>query len=64
MIKKDAKRVHELLTDNLKKYTVHQEFSYEEVVKLLIPKDGVIYSYVIENEGIITDFFSFYSLPS
>lgn len=65
MVKKDAKAVHELLTTYLKKFAVHQEFSYEEVVWSLLPKDGVIYSYVVESpENVITDFISFYSLPS
>ena len=26
--------------------------------------DGVVYAFVIEREGQVTDFFSFYSLPS
>jgi len=65
MTKKDSKAVHELLTNYLLKFPIHQEFSYEEVVRNLVPKDGVIYSYVVENsEKQITDFISFYSLPS
>lgn len=49
MTKKDSKAVHELLTNYLLKFPIHQEFSYEEVVRNLVPKDGVIYSYVVEN---------------
>lgn len=65
MTKKDSKAVHELLTNYLLKFPIHQEFSYEEVVRNLVPKEGVIYSYVVENsEKQITDFISFYSLPS
>lgn len=65
MTKKDAKAVHELLVTYLSQFKVHQEFSYEEVVRLLVPREKVIYSYVVENkEKKITDFISFYSLPS
>ena len=33
---------------------------------MLLPKEGVIYTYVIENSDLkkVTNFFSFYSLPS
>lgn len=30
----------------------------------MVPRDKVIYSYVVEDAKTITDFFSFYSLPS
>jgi len=46
---------------------VHIEFDEEEVRYFLLPRDKVIYSYVVESEsqpGKITDFFSFYCLPS
>jgi glycylpeptide N-tetradecanoyltransferase len=65
MVKKDAKAVHELLSEHVTQFKVHMQWSYEEVLKHLKPRDGVIYSYVVENEeGEITDFVSFYSLPS
>lgn len=37
-----------------------------EVAHTLLPRDGVVYSYVVESSdgGPLTDFFSFYSLPS
>jgi glycylpeptide N-tetradecanoyltransferase len=34
------------------------------VKHFLLPQQNVIYSYVVEDKGQITDFFSFYSLPS
>lgn len=49
MVKKDSKAVHELLTNYLKKFDIHQEFSYEEIVRSFVPRDGVVYSYVVEN---------------
>lgn len=42
-----------------------QVFSEEEVAHILLPKTGVINSYVLEGlDGKITDFCSFYHLPS
>ena len=31
---------------------------------MIIPRDLVVYTYVIENDKTVTDFFSFYYLPS
>ena len=40
-------------------------YSEDEFVHWFLPRDGVIYSYVVENaDGDITDFASYYSLPS
>ena len=39
-------------------------FSPQEVAYFFLPREGVIYSYVVEDEKDITDFVSFYSLPS
>lgn len=40
-------------------------WGYEEILKHFLPRDGVIYTYVIENaDKQVTGFFSFYSLPS
>jgi glycylpeptide N-tetradecanoyltransferase len=36
----------------------------EEVAYFLLPRPGVINSFVVEDEKTITDFMSFYSLPS
>lgn len=65
MVKKDAKAVHALLSEYMKRFKVHMHWSYEDVLKHLKPRDGVIYSYVVESPaGEVTDFLSFYSLPS
>ena len=65
MEQKDVKKVHSLLSEYLKKFTVTFIYSKEDVAHQFLPRDGVMYSYVIEDEaGEITDFFSYYSLPS
>jgi glycylpeptide N-tetradecanoyltransferase len=66
MQKKDCKAVHGLLSEYLKRYDVHLDFSVHEIEHFLVPRPGVIDSYVVENPQTneITDFFSFYHLPS
>jgi len=65
MRKEDAPRVHVLISNYLKKFSLHPEFTAEEVEHWLLPRDGVVYCHVREDgKGEVTDFFSFYSLPS
>ena len=47
-------------------YNVHMEFSQDEVRHFLMPKEGVMYSWYVEDEqsGEVTDFISFYALNS
>lgn len=55
-----------MLNKYLQKTTVHIEFNEAEIEHFLIPREGVINSYVVEDEQTkqITDFVSFYTLPS
>jgi len=66
MVKKDAKAIHVLINKYLEtSFDVHQKWSYEDVLKHLYPRDRVLYSYVVQNDkGVVTDFLSFYLLPS
>ena len=64
MKKSDVPRVHELLNAYLAKTRVHFHFSQQEIAYFLLPRDGVVHSYVVEDAKQVTDFFSFYSLPS
>lgn len=64
MKKSDVPRVTELLNTYLSQWRTHIIFTAEEVDYLLLPRDNVIMSYVVEDAKTITDFFSFYSLPS
>ena len=46
-------------------YKVHIELSEEEVRHFLCPRDGVVYSWYVEDaNGTVTDFISFYALNS
>ena len=61
----DTPVVTRLLMDYLQRFSLYVEFSEGDVRHFFMPQDDVIYSYVVENElGVVTDFFSFYSLPS
>jgi len=61
----DMQRVFELVSTYLKKFPLHPEFNCEELGHWMLPRDGVVYSYVRENgSGEVTDVCSFYSLPS
>ena len=58
--------MRDLVNENLGKTSkVHFVFNSEEIKHFMLPQKDVIYSYVVEDKsGKITDFFSFYSLPS
>jgi glycylpeptide N-tetradecanoyltransferase len=61
----DVEGVHTLLTTYLKKFPLHVAFTSEEVAHWLLPRPGVIDSFVVTNgEGTITDMCSYYHLPS
>ena len=68
MTEKDVPRVTELLNDYLNKVKIHIIFNEDEVAHFLLPRKDVMYSYVVDSfedgENIVTDFYSFYSLPS
>lgn len=57
--------VYDLLKTYLEsKFKLHVNFSKEEVAHWLLPRDKVINSYVMTSGGNVTDFISFYHLPS
>ena len=63
MVKKDSTQVHSLLSEYLKKYPIHPELSLEEVKHMLIPREEIVDTYVVETDKKITDFVSFYIVP-
>jgi len=65
MEKQDMPRVFELVAGYLSQFTLHPEFKEDELAHWILPREGVIFSYVREDSaGQITDVCSFYSLPS
>lgn len=58
------KQIHKLLNNYLKKFKVRPEFTKKECQHWFVRRPGIIESFVVENKGKVTDFFSFYSLPS
>jgi glycylpeptide N-tetradecanoyltransferase len=47
MEKGDVKAVHALLAKYLKRFDVHLEFNVDEIEHFLLPREGVIDTYVI-----------------
>ncbi|TPX40811.1 hypothetical protein SeMB42_g05864 [Synchytrium endobioticum] len=66
MAPSDVPQVTVLLNEHMKTYKIAPNFSEEEVRHWLLPLPSVVCSYVVENPASkkITEFISFYSLPS
>ncbi|XP_053194596.1 glycylpeptide N-tetradecanoyltransferase 1 [Scomber japonicus] len=64
MTKKDVPVVHRLLRDYLSQFNLVPAMSPEEVSHWLLPRENIIDTYLVENDGKVTDFLSFYTLPS
>ena len=62
----DVAAVHPLLTEYLAQFKLAPVFSEAEFAHYFTPQDKVVYSYVVEDPATkkITDFVSFYLLPS
>ena len=65
MEEKDVDSVQELLNNYLAKFQLKVIFSKDEIAHWMLPRANVIDSFVVESaEGKVTDFLSFYHLPS
>ncbi|EMC94307.1 hypothetical protein BAUCODRAFT_544123 [Baudoinia panamericana UAMH 10762] len=66
MEKRDVKGVRELLGRYLERFDLRQEFSEEEIDHWLCShaSNDVVWSFVVEQDGKLTDFFSYYLLES
>lgn len=65
MENKDVPACHQLLTNHLAKFSLSPVFMPDEVAHYFIPRDGIITTYVVENENNeVTDMASFFTLPS
>lgn len=62
----DVQRVTGLINDHLQQYKLAPILSEEEIEHWLLPKPGVVNAFVVEDpeSGVLTDFCSFYTLPS
>jgi len=66
MNKKDVPDCHELFLNYMKNFALAPQYSKKEFAHWCLPTTNVIYSYVVEDKESkkITDFASFYHLPS
>ncbi|XP_043923442.1 glycylpeptide N-tetradecanoyltransferase 2 isoform X2 [Protopterus annectens] len=65
MERKDVKGVQELLRNYLKQFHLAPVMDEEEVTHWFLPRANIIDTYVVEgSDGTLTDFLSFYTLPS
>lgn len=64
MSKDHTPQVFELLTEYLDKFDLAPRFTLEEFEHWFLPQEDVINSYVVERDGKVLAFTSFYTLPS
>jgi glycylpeptide N-tetradecanoyltransferase len=66
MEKRDCKQVYALLDEYLQNFDVSFHFNKDEIAHFMLPRENVVYSYVVVDPETqeITDFISYYSLPS
>lgn len=64
MTSRDVPKAHKLLKEYLKKFDLAPDFSQEEFIHWFSPQPNIIDSFVVEQNNVITDFVSYYTLPS
>lgn len=64
MQKKDVPAVTTLLNNYLSTFQVAPVFNELEVAHYLLPRENILFTYVVDNGTEVTDFFSFYCIPS
>uniref|UniRef100_A0A0K0DG70 Glycylpeptide N-tetradecanoyltransferase n=1 Tax=Angiostrongylus cantonensis TaxID=6313 RepID=A0A0K0DG70_ANGCA len=62
--KKDISSAWKLLSEYLKRFCLAPVFTKKEFEHVFTPIEDVVYTYVVETGGKVTDMLSFYSLPS
>ena len=60
----DVPEAFKLFSEHMQRYELVSLFSEDEFRHWFIPRAGIIYAYVVESNGKLTDFVTFYSLPS
>lgn len=64
LVETDCLQVANLLNQYLSKFKLKPTFNEEEFKHWFLPREQIIDSFVVEKDGVITDFGSFYHLPS
>ncbi|GAA55704.1 glycylpeptide N-tetradecanoyltransferase [Clonorchis sinensis] len=65
LVKADVPQVWTLVSKFLAQYKLHPNFSQDEFEHFFLPREDIVNSFVVENdEKVITDFCSYYVLPS
>lgn len=65
MTKKDVQSVQKLLINYLDGFKLRLKLREQDVAHMLLPREDIVFSYVVENDDHqVTDFISFYRLPS
>lgn len=60
----DCPQTFKLVHEYLQKFDLSPVYTEEEFKHWFLPRDDIVDSFVVENNGVITDFASFYHLPS
>ena len=61
---RDIKQVRQLICDYLSQFSLYQQYTRKECEHWFVRRKDIIESFVIERNNKVTDFFSFYCLPS
>uniref|UniRef100_A0A674D0Q6 Glycylpeptide N-tetradecanoyltransferase n=1 Tax=Salmo trutta TaxID=8032 RepID=A0A674D0Q6_SALTR len=65
MERRDVRQVTELLQKHMRRFQLAPSMGEEEVAHWFLPQDNIIDTFVVEGAGgVLTDFTSFYTLPS
>lgn len=60
----DVPKAHKILCEFFLRFDLAPIFTEEEFKHWLLPRDGIVYTFIVENGGDITDLISYYTLPS
>lgn len=53
-----------LFAEYMSRFDLTPAFNVDDFIHWFTPRKGIVNSYVVDNQGVITDFISFYTLPS
>lgn len=59
---RDVNACFDIFNKNSNKFNLVPQYTIEQFRHLVLPRDNVVYSYVVENDNVVTDFVSFYTL--